>query len=91
MTDLTRRASQSIVEGHDFSRYRTVMDVGGGRGALLAAILARHSHIGGILFDQMHVVADSASVLDAAGVADRCQVVAAASSTAYRVAPMRAS
>lgn len=75
MTDLTRRASRSILDAHDFGRYRTVMDVGGGRGALLAAILARHSHVRGILFDQVHVVADSASVLDAAGVTDRCQVV----------------
>jgi hypothetical protein len=33
------------------------VDVGGGRGALLAAILARWPSIQGVLFDQPHVVA----------------------------------
>jgi SAM-dependent methyltransferase len=76
MTDLTRRVSESIVDAHDFARYGTVMDVGGGRGALLAALLRRHPHLRGILFDQPHVVAGSADVLDAASMRSRCEIVA---------------
>lgn len=75
MTDLSRRASQAIVEAYDFGRHTTVMDVGGGRGALLAAILARYPTVRGQLFDLPHVVSDSLSVLEGAGVAERCDVI----------------
>jgi hypothetical protein len=59
----------------DFGRFGTVVDVGGGNGTLLAAILARHPATRGVLFDQPHVVAGAPPVLVAAGVADRCEVV----------------
>jgi hypothetical protein len=49
--------------------------VGGGHGALIAAILQVKPALRGILFDQPHVVADAALVLEAAGVADRCVIV----------------
>ena len=51
------------------------MDVGGGNGSLLAATLARYPTMSGMLFDLAHVVERSASALQAAGVADRCDVV----------------
>jgi len=47
-------------------RAKTVVDVGGGTGTLLAAILAKHPTLNGILFDQEHVLGRSAPVLDAA-------------------------
>jgi len=75
MTDLSRRASQSIVAAYDWRRHTCVVDVGGGRGALLAAILAEYPRLRGMLFDLPHVVAGSRGVLEAAGVADRCQVI----------------
>jgi len=75
MTDLSRRASRAIVEAYNFGRHTTVVDVGGGRGALLAAILTRYPAVRGMLFDLPHVVADSPPLLEAAGVAERCQVV----------------
>jgi hypothetical protein len=52
-----------------------VVDVGGGQGALLAAILAANPQARGVLFDLPHVVAGAAPQLRAAGVADRCEVV----------------
>lgn len=76
MTDLARKATAGVLEGHDFARYGIVVDVGGGHGALLAAILARHPGARGVLFDQPHVVAGTGPVLEAAGVADRCRVEA---------------
>jgi len=54
---------------------RTVADIGGGKGTLLAAILRAHNHMRGVLFDQPSVVADAAGVFRSAGVADRCQIV----------------
>ncbi len=53
----------------------TVVDVGGGTGRLLAAVLAAHPHLRGILADRPGVVAGANAVLTEAGVADRCEVV----------------
>ena len=75
MTALTRRVNSSLIESYDFERFETVVDVGGGHGVLLAALLAEHPAMQGVLFDQPHVVALAHDLLDAAGVADRCQVI----------------
>ena len=71
----TARAAAAIVAAYDFSPFRTIADVGGGRGTLLAAILKACPAAAGILFDQPHVVAGAGPYLEAAGVAARCQVV----------------
>jgi hypothetical protein len=69
MTSLTRRANAALLDAYDFGRFATVVDVAGGRGALLAALLARYPDMRGVLFDQQHVVTE-------AEVPDRCSVVA---------------
>jgi O-methyltransferase. len=76
MTDTSRRANRELLEAYDFGRFERVVDVGGGHGAFLAAVLAAHPATRGVLFDQAHVVADAPPVLEAAGVSDRCEVVA---------------
>jgi len=40
-----------IVAGHDWDRFATIVDVGGGHGTLLVAILAAHPHVHGSLVD----------------------------------------
>lgn len=55
---------------------RSVVDVGGGRGHLLAAILQAHPHLRGILVDLPRAVAAAPAVFAAAGVAERAQTVA---------------
>ncbi|MDQ6601971.1 MAG: acetylserotonin O-methyltransferase [Chloroflexota bacterium] len=75
MTALSRRATASVLATYDFARFGRVVDVGGGRGALLAALLARHPKMRGILFDLPHVVANAEQLLRDAGVADRSEVV----------------
>jgi len=74
MTDLSRRASQRTLDAFDFSRFHTVVDVGGGRGAFLVKLLARYPTMRGVLFDQVHVVAGAEGALRGADVADRCTV-----------------
>ena len=56
MTSLSSTSSAAIAQAYDFSSFGTVMDVGGGNGALLAAILNQYPHLHGILFDSSHVV-----------------------------------
>jgi hypothetical protein len=51
-------------------------DVGGGRGALIAAILSVHRELRGVLFDIPSVVEASSGVLAAWGVEDRCRTAA---------------
>ena len=43
---------------------------------MLGAVLAAHPHLIGVLFDQEHVIAGAEQVLSAAGVVDRCEIVA---------------
>jgi hypothetical protein len=75
MSAISRRVAQAVVAACDFGRLGCVVDVGGGEGVLLAHILAAHGAVRGVLFDLPHVVARAVPVLDAAGVAGRCDVV----------------
>jgi hypothetical protein len=50
-----------IADAYDFSGFRTIADVGGGRGHLLQAIL-RQTTASGVLFDLPHVIADAKDV-----------------------------
>lgn len=71
----SRMAAPAIAVAYDFATAGTVVDVGGGRGTLIAAILRAHPTVRGIVFDQPHVVAGAGPVLAEAGVADRCELV----------------
>ncbi len=75
MADLSRRAAAGVVAAYSFGAFRRIVDVGGGSGMLLAAILAANPGVQGVLFDQSHVVAAAPTVLAAAGVLDRCEIV----------------
>jgi hypothetical protein len=59
---------------YDFSDRRLIVDVGGGHGALLAAVLAQAADARGVLFDLPSVVANAGPLLDAAGASSRCTV-----------------
>ncbi|MGH3429012.1 MAG: methyltransferase [Mycobacteriales bacterium] len=63
MTSLSTGDTANIVTAYDFSRLRTVVDVGGGRGGLLAAILSVNPHLQGVLFDRPAVLA-GAEIID---------------------------
>lgn len=57
-------------------RAKTIVDVGGGHGALLAAVLRAHPRLRGVLFDRAATIDAARSFLEAAGVRDRCELVA---------------
>jgi O-methyltransferase domain len=75
MTSISTNESVSIAKAYDFSRFNTIVDVGGGRGGLLAAILSANPHLQGVLFDVPTVVAGIDDELAAAEVVGRCEVV----------------
>jgi hypothetical protein len=61
----------SVLDCYDFSAFRTIVDVGGGTGLLLAEILAAHPKLRGILFDLPHVVAGAREIIKSRKVLDR--------------------
>jgi hypothetical protein len=66
----------TVAEAYDFSGIETVVDVGGATGNMLAAVLSRHAHLRGVLFDLPHVVSDAAAFLKAHGVDGRVTIEA---------------
>jgi len=72
MVGWTTQLTDAVVAAYDFSSFGVVADVGGGHGALLAAILKSSPTTQGILFDLPQVVESAEPFLTAAGVADRC-------------------
>jgi SAM-dependent methyltransferase len=64
-----------LIDPADWAAIRTVVDVGGGEGWLLAEVLRAHPHLRGTLVDLPRTVARSAAVFEKAGVADRAEAV----------------
>jgi SAM-dependent methyltransferase len=60
-----------LPDASDWENVRTVVDVGGGTGSLLAEILRAHPHVHGTLVELPQTVARAAGVFESAGVADR--------------------
>jgi hypothetical protein len=63
----------AIVATLDLSGVRSVADIGGGYGGLLAGLLEAHPQLGGILFDRPHRIQAALPFLQAQGVADRVE------------------
>jgi hypothetical protein len=74
MDDHGRRVAEAIIQAYDFSGIDTIVDIGGGHGTMIAAILNAYSGMKGILFDLPHVVAGSEAHIRNAGVASRCEI-----------------
>lgn len=70
----TRRATDSIVGSYDFSGAKHVIDIAGGNGELLSAILAKNPQARGTLFELDHVVA-AAKANPLPALASRCTFV----------------
>jgi hypothetical protein len=75
MTGNTARSGRALTQAYDFSGVGHLVDVGGGRGLLLATILREHPAMRGVLFDRPSVVDAARETLEVAGVADRCEIV----------------
>ncbi len=74
MSELSRLMRGPLLAGYDFARSQHIVDVGGGRGELLAAILKAAPHAQGVLFDLPEVTRAAPSVLEAHGVQERCRI-----------------
>jgi hypothetical protein len=73
MNDWSNWDTHALVESYDFSRYRTVVDVGGGNGAFLSALLARYAGLSGVLYDRPAAIEAARAGLG--GPLPRCELV----------------
>ncbi len=74
MVEITRLVAAELARVVDFSAARNVVDIGGGYGELLSAILSAHPHLRGILFDLPHAMCGAAARAGQAGVSDRFEL-----------------
>lgn len=76
MSDFGRGVAAAVVQEYDFSGVDKAVDVGGGNGSLIGAILQANPRMTGILFDQSHVAEGARKSITAAGLSSRCDIVA---------------
>jgi len=76
MTQRFRQQIPQIVAGYDWARFCTIVDVGGGNGTVLAAILAAHPRIRGHLVDLEPTAAEASRIFGALRLGDRTEVTA---------------
>jgi hypothetical protein len=75
MTAFHGHETQAMLDAYDFGEIRTLADIGGGNGLLLAAVLGRYPQLQGVLFDLGHVAGRARPGLAALGLEQRCSVV----------------
>lgn len=74
MASLSGTETDMVLAAYDFSRFRKIVDIGGGRGTLLAGILKQASSSQGVLYDAPFATADAGPILEEAGVSGRCVI-----------------
>jgi hypothetical protein len=76
MASLSSVVNSAIVSAYDFPTTGTIVDVGGGYGSLLAAILKARPQLRGVLFDRPHVVDGARRRFETEDLARRYEIVA---------------
>jgi O-methyltransferase domain len=73
MTFLSQMVTPALLEAYDFAGIHTLMDVAGGHGALLRAILNEHPGMHGVLIDLEHVIEGAKQLPANQELANRCE------------------
>jgi hypothetical protein len=75
MTSYSHQSIGPVLEAYDFSKAKTIADIAGGHGHLLASVVAANREARGILFDLPPVLKGAPQMMDSYGVADRVDLV----------------
>jgi hypothetical protein len=75
MVEQTRVTANEVVHAYDFSGMKRIIDIGGGYGQLLATILLANPDTCGVLYDLPHAREAGQNHLEAAGLAERCDII----------------
>jgi hypothetical protein len=74
MSSVSGQESIALGDAYDFSQFRTLVDVGGSRGLVLAGLLDAHPSLHGVLFDLPNVVAGARPLLGEHVAGGRCRI-----------------
>ncbi|MCP4422382.1 MAG: methyltransferase [Chloroflexi bacterium] len=75
MTEYTAEESTAVMTAYDFSKFDKIVDVGGGQGSFIAAILKANAKPNGVLFDLPQGIEGARDHLEATDLIDRCEVI----------------
>ncbi len=76
MTGMAQYADAAVTGGYDFSQFKSIVDIGGGNGALLFAIVRATPGLTGTVYDVPYVIQRTAAIIDVNGLKARCEAVA---------------
>jgi ubiquinone/menaquinone biosynthesis C-methylase UbiE len=76
MAELTALVTADVLAAYDFSRISHLLDVGGGSGELIGAVIKRYGHIRGTVFDLPRCEEAATAHLAKLGVSDRAGFIA---------------
>ncbi len=76
MSGLTQAVIANILPVYDFNRYNNIVDIGGGNGTFLCAILRAATNSKGIVFDEPHIQAQGNNYIAQQGMEGRCSYAA---------------
>lgn len=75
MTSFTTQTAQAVCAAYDFSSFGKIVDVGGGLGHLITAILKVATNTNGVLMDLPPAADAARGLIAAAGLTERCEAV----------------
>jgi len=76
MTNAWMMQVAAIIPVFSFRRYRNIIDVGGGEGLMMAAIIQKFPDCKGIVFDLSQSSDQALKIIEKQGIADRCWFIA---------------
>jgi SAM-dependent methyltransferase len=75
MKNMVGAMAEAVVDAYDFRPFRRIVDVGGGSGQLLSAVLGAAPEAKGVLFDLPATAGEARNRMDALGLGERCECV----------------
>lgn len=76
MTGFHGPETQAMIEAYDYAGINMLVDVGGGNGTVISAVLKKNPAMNGILYDLPNVIDRAKKNLADAGLASRCETIA---------------
>ena len=76
MTSISEMCIPAFLEAYPFGLFQRIVDVGGGRGAVLRSILKQHSEAYGTIAEMSSLIPAAKSAIAQDGLSSRCEAVA---------------
>jgi len=75
MSSVSEMCAPAFLEAYNFGIFKKILDVAGGHGAFLRAVLREHPEVSGIIAEMPSVVPGAKTAIAADGLVDRCDAV----------------